>query len=199
MVRENVAWFGALSGNVAVKVTANVPPVPAQTPYGGKAWAVPGTIQAEDFDVGGEGVAFHDVDGTNQGGVHRTGGVDIAGGHDGGTIVGWTKAGEWLEYTVNVATAGNYTLEARVSSWDSSGKFHVEFNGVDKTGSIVMPLGDMKTVTWKTLTKTVNLTAGQQVMKIALDANGTNNFEVANLNYIRLIAPTPAPPPVGNG
>jgi hypothetical protein len=168
-----------------------------QTPYGGTAWAIPGIIQAENFDVGGEGIAYHDVDAPNIGGAYRASGVDIAGGMDGSSIIGWTKAGEWLEYTVNVAAAGNYTLEARVSAWDSSGKFHVEFNGVDKTGTFTMPVVKFGTLTWTNLTRTVALSAGQQVMRIALDANGTGNFEVANLNYIRLIAP--APVPVGNG
>jgi hypothetical protein len=179
-------------------ITVGTTPSPtAQAPYGGSAWQVPGTIQAENFDVGGEGVAYHDVDASNHGGAYRTGGVDLYAGHDGGTIVGATKAGEWLEYTVNVATAGNYTLEARVSSIDSGGKFHVEFNGVNKTGTITMP-AYTGTMTWSTQTRTVSLAAGQQVMRIAFDTNGTTNAtlaEVANVNHIRLVAQTP----VGTG
>jgi DNA-binding beta-propeller fold protein YncE len=189
MVREGVMWFGALSTNVGVTVSAGTT-VPQQTPYGGVAWAIPGTIQAENFDVGGEGVAYHDVDVSNIGGAYRTGGVDLFGGHDGGTIIGATKAGEWLEYTVNVAVAGNYQFEARVSSIDSGGKFHVEFNGVNKSDTITMP-AYTGTMTWTTLTRTVSLTAGQQVMRIALDGNGTKNNEVANLNYIRLTIQAP--------
>jgi hypothetical protein len=194
MVRENVAWFGAFLSNVAVKVSS-APITPAQSPYGGKAWAVPGTIQAEDYDVGGEGVAYHDTTSGNAGAVHRADGVDIAPNMDGGPIVGWTQAGEWLEYTVNVATTGNYTLEARVSAWDSNGTFHVEFNGVNKTGTMTMPVytGTRQTAAaWITKSKTVALTAGKQVMRIALDANGTTNFEVANLNWIRLVAQVPS-------
>jgi hypothetical protein len=193
MVRENVMWFGGYSNNVGVTVSS-APVGSQQVPYGGVAWDIPGTIQAENFDVGGEGIAYHDVDASNIGGAYRTGGVDIAGGMDGSSIVGWTKGGEWLEYTVNVTTAGNYTLEARVSSWDSSGRFHVEFNGVNKTGTITMPVytGTRQTVApWLTLSRTVSLSAGRQVMKIALDSNGTTNFEVTNLNYIRLTAQIP--------
>jgi hypothetical protein len=194
MVREGVMWFGALSTNVGVTVSAGTT-VPQQTPYGGVAWAIPGTIQAENFDVGGEGVAYHDVDVSNIGGAYRTGGVDLFGGHDGGTIIGATKAGEWLEYTVNVAVAGNYQFEARVSSIDSGGKFHVEFNGVNKSDTITMP-AYTGTMTWTTLTRTVSLTAGQQVMRIALDGNGSNNAEVVNLNHVRLTA---AGMPTGTG
>jgi hypothetical protein len=193
MVREGVAWFGGSSANVSVTVSSGTGTPPAQAPYGGAAWAVPGTIQAENFDVGGEGVAYHDTTSTNTGGAYRAGGVDLFAGYDGGTVVGATKAGEWMEYTVNVATAGNYTLEARVSSIDSGGKFHVEFNGVNKTGTITMP-AYTGTLTWTTQVRTVSLLAGQQVMRIALDTNGTTNVtsaEVANLNYIRLIAQAP--------
>jgi hypothetical protein len=47
------------------------------------------------------------------------------------------------------------------------------------------------TVKWRTLTKKVSLKAGKQTMRIALDANGTSNVEVANLNWIRLIVVVP--------
>jgi hypothetical protein len=47
-------------------------------PYGGTPWAIPGTIEAENYDLGGEGVAYHDTDATNNGGVYRTTeGVDL--------------------------------------------------------------------------------------------------------------------------
>ena len=46
--------------------------------YGGKAWPVPGTIEAENFDLGGEGVAYHDTTrATNTGGRYRKDAVDI--------------------------------------------------------------------------------------------------------------------------
>ncbi|PYJ08700.1 MAG: hypothetical protein DME25_00800, partial [Verrucomicrobia bacterium] len=41
------------------------------TPFGGTARSLPGTIQAEDFDDGGEGVAYHDVESANYGGRYR--------------------------------------------------------------------------------------------------------------------------------
>ena len=66
------------------------------TPYGGNAWAIPGTIQAENFDDGGAGVAYADTTPGNQGNVYRTTDVDIAafaGG--GGYYVGWTRANKY--------------------------------------------------------------------------------------------------------
>lgn len=32
------------------------------TPFGGTAWPIPGIVQTENFDEGGEGVGYHDVD-----------------------------------------------------------------------------------------------------------------------------------------
>ena len=49
---------------------------------GGNPWAIAASgttrIQAENFDTGGEGVAYHDTDTANSGGQYRTSeGVDV--------------------------------------------------------------------------------------------------------------------------
>src|SRR5439155_1587484 len=92
------------------------------TPFGGTARALPGTIQAEDFDNGGEGVAYHDVESANYGGAYRTSeGVDIQGTSDtgGGYNVGWMAPGEWLKYSVNFSASGLYTLSGRIATVES--------------------------------------------------------------------------------
>lgn len=150
------------------------------------ALAIPGTIQAEDFDDGIEGVAYHDTDATNNGGAYRNTGVDIQVTQDagGGYDVGWTRAGEWLRYTVNVATAGFYTVEARVASDGVGGTFHLEFDGVDKTGPYAAPNTGGWEV-WTTLGKNgIFLDAGQHVMRLAEDAVGPSG-SIANINWIR--------------
>ena len=173
----------------AVSGTTNTPTATlttGQSAYpSGVAWAIPGTIQAENYDLGGETVAYHDSDVANTGGQYRTGdGVDIEATSDtgGGFNVGWTQANEWLEYTVNVAAAGNYTLTERVASGAGGGSFRIEFNSVDKTGAIATPnTGGWQT--YQTLTQTVNLSAGVQIMRIYFTGNDTN------LNYVALAAP----------
>ena len=156
-----------------------------QSPYHGSPSAIPGKIQAEDFDYGGEGVAYHDIEAANQGGQYRpTEGVDIQACTDtgGGYNVGWVRTGEWMEYTVNVGIAGTYTIEARVASnAASSGIFHIEFNGVDKTGNINVPVtGGWQN--WTTVSATVTLSAGTQIMRFVA---GTNDF---NINYFNISA-----------
>ena len=69
-----------------------VTPTPA-VPGAYKPLAIPGTIQAEDYNLGGEGVAFHDTTAGNDGGVYRNDGVDIESGN-GITDVGWIRNGE---------------------------------------------------------------------------------------------------------
>ena len=163
------------------------PPPTGSTPYTGTPVALPGLVQAENFDNGGEDVAYNDNSAGNAGGRYRLSeNVDIESTADsgGGFNLGWFSAGEWLKYTVNVPAAGTYTLEVRVSSPTSGGTFHVEFDGVNKTGTMTMPnTGGWQS--WTTLSRTVTLSAGTQVMRLVVDANASNgNF--GNVNWIRV-------------
>jgi hypothetical protein len=161
-------------------------PEEGSTPYGGIPRAVPGTIQMEDFDEGGEGVAYHDHSATNSGGQYRSTGVDIERTADtgGGYNLGWAGAGEWLNYTVDIAATGTYTLTARVASPASGGTFHVEFNGVDRTGPIQLPnTGGWQA--WRDVTKAVSLQAGAQTMRVVMDSYASNGA-VGNFNYVKI-------------
>lgn len=78
----------------------------------------PGRIEAEDYDTGGEGIAFHDLTEENIGGMYRPAdAVDIKATKDaeGQYQVGWIKGGEWLEYTF-CAQPGFYDIAFRVTS-----------------------------------------------------------------------------------
>ena len=133
-------------------------------------------------------MAYSDKNPSNDGNQYRTTGVDISVCSEGGFEVGSVFAGEWLEYTVEIASAGSYTIEARVASAGAGGSFHIEFDGVNKTGAISVP----NTGAWssyRTAAKTaVSLSAGRQVMRIAMDSNGQTGA-VGNFNYIRILRP----------
>jgi hypothetical protein len=147
---------------------------------------VPGTIQAEDFDDGGEGVGYHDTTIGNHGGAYRATHVDLEATTDtgGGYNVGWITAGEWLKYTVTVATAGTYTLTVRVASSGAGGNFHIEFAGMDKTGTMSVPnTGGWQA--WVSLQKTVTLAAGTQSMRLVIDGTSANGV-FGNVNYVAL-------------
>lgn len=155
--------------------TSSITVTAVQAPYGGVARAIPGTIQIEDFDTGGEGTAYHDNDAGNSGNQYRTTErVDIEACSEGGHNVGWTNTGEWLEYTVNVAAAGTYDIAVRVASGGSGGIFKILFNNVDKTGTLTVG-GTGGWQSWQTITKTnVTLSAGTQVMQFYFNTGGFN-------------------------
>jgi hypothetical protein len=119
-------------------------------------------------------------------------GVDIEGCGDagGGFNVGWTWAGEWLEYTVEVTTPGTYDLGVRVASGNTGGgTFHVEVDGANVTGAMSVP----DTGAWQsyqTVTRTgVSLTAGLHLLRLSLDTAGPQGG-VANFNYLSVSAGT---------
>jgi O-glycosyl hydrolase/ankyrin repeat protein len=190
----------ALAADFSDSWTVGNAPPPGQTPFKGSPFAISKsgttTIELEDFDNGGEGVAYHDIDAKNNGGAYRPAeGVDVQATTDagGGFNVGYTKAGEWLEYSINVTDAGSYDLSFRVATTGNNAKFHAEIDGADVTGALTVPnTGGFQT--WQTLTKTgVNLTAGAHILRVALDTVGSNS-SVGNFNWLK-IAPTGSPPP----
>jgi regulation of enolase protein 1 (concanavalin A-like superfamily) len=146
------------------------------------------TVQAEDYDLGGEGVAYHDTTSGNAGSVYRPAeGVDLRATADagGGYRTASPKAGEWLEYTVDVAAAGLYDLAFRVATSGTGGRFHVEVDGQDVTGSLAVPnTGGYDT--FATVTKAgVQLAAGRHVLRVALDADATSGW-APGLNWFRV-------------
>jgi hypothetical protein len=144
-------------------------------------------VQLENYDGGGEGVAYHDTTSGNSGGAYRTNNVDIetTGDTGGGFDLKSVKQTEWLKYTVNVAAAGTYTLDLRVASLGAGGTFHLEVNGVNKTGPLVVP-NTSGWQTWTTVSKTgVSLAAGQQVIRVVMDANGASG-SIGNMNWLKV-------------
>jgi hypothetical protein len=129
-------------------------------------------------------VAYYDTTAANSGGLYRSNAVDIKAAADsgGGYLVGWTAAREWLKYTVNVTKAATYSIDVRLASSGAGGTFHLEVDGVDKTGAITVPnTGGWQT--WKTVTKTgVTLAAGTQVIRVVMDSIGASG-SVANFNW----------------
>lgn len=109
------------------------------TPFKTQPIALPGIVQAEDFDNGANGVAFSDTDDKNDGGNYRSTGVDVGSQASNEYFVGWTSAGEWLEYTVKVDEAQYLIWTARVSSAMTSSAIRIYMGNVDITGKIPVP------------------------------------------------------------
>ena len=163
------------------------------TPYSGTPVVVPATIEAENFDKGGEGVAYHDNVAGNAGGQYRTSeGVDIIASTDsagGGYVINNFETGEWLKYTINVPATGNYDLALRTSSNFSTSKFHIEVDGVNVTGSVPVPYtGNWNTFQWVNGKTSLPLSAGNHVLKVVSDA------QYFNLNQLRVTASSGSAP-----
>ena len=152
-------------------------------------FAVPGRIEAELFE-GADPFAppYRDLTSANEGGQYRATPVDLEACLDmgGGYNVGWAKAGEYLTYIANVIEPGLYILEARVASAGPGGKFRVEFNGIDVTGSLNIPnTGGWQT--WRTLTRNgIALRAGQYTVRLVMEADSAKTGFVGNFNYLEL-------------
>ena len=164
-----------------------------QAPFLGAPFVFPTRVQAEAYDAGGEGVAYHDADAANNGGQYRPSeGVDIETCTDagGGYNVGWINPGEYVEYTVSAPASGSYPINVRVASQSAGGTFHLEFNGHDATGNVVVPVtGGWQA--WTTVSTTATLTTGTQVMRFVPTAGQFN------LNYFDIVSAPAAVPPDG--
>jgi carbohydrate binding protein with CBM6 domain len=189
VVLSPTSYISAAPGPVVSDQTIVERPI-VSTPYLGTARALPGTIQAEDFDDGSEGSAYHDATVENSGGDYRTTGVDLQSSSEAGSNVGWIAPGEWLNYSVNVAASGSYLLEARVAAAGQGGTFHIESHGRDITGPLTIPgTGDWQA--WATVSKPVTLQGGPQVFRVVFDASGS--CCVGNLNWLRISSTEPRP------
>ena len=136
--------------------------------YQGGAQIIPGKLQCEYYDQGGEGVAYHDSDSVNSG----SGGLNKADGsylhefriHEAVDIsytkfwdppidntpynfveqekdqlyIGWTEPGEWTKYTIQVETAGIYDLGLMYTA-NQDGLISFSVNDLDLTGPIEVP------------------------------------------------------------
>ena len=119
---------------------------------------LPGTLEAEDFS-NGEGISI------------------ISG--NGGSVLGNTTAGEWLEYAVNITEAGKYSYEATVSSAVEGSSFKmtlIESDGTEKTlGTVTVPnTGSLNTYEVKTGKIRNALKEGKQMLRIDINGGGCN-------------------------
>ena len=146
----------------------------ARVPWYGEATVLPGTVEAEDFDKGGDGFTYHDSDSKNEGtSAYRTDGegVDIV-TCNGGYAIGYTAKGEWLEYSVDVTQSGRYVYEIIASSAvdDSSVMLSMlsDDGQLDFTNEIAIP----NTGSWDTYTSirggTRNLSIGEQRLRLTI-------------------------------
>ena len=143
-----------------------------QRPF--KAHVLPGIVEAEDYDTGCPGDAYHDRDDVNQGRLYRPDqAVDIGERSAGGYTLGWTRAGEWTAYTVVVEKSGTYRVSLHVASGLDSAAMRLESDGTDLTGRIDIP-NTKGFQNWVVVERTIKLEAREQVLKVIIDGDYVN-------------------------
>lgn len=171
---------------------------------------IPGKIFTPNYDKGMNGYAYSDqawenvniTTGTytpwNNGWVYRNNGVDLEATSDptsNGYTVGWFNRGEWLKYTVNVATAGSYTVEFRVANGNTTNGT-IQLQNAEGTEILatatVPPTGGWDK--WTTINATgVFRTTGMQGVKMV---NKSGEFNINSINFIYLNSQLPSIVPV---
>jgi alpha-galactosidase len=156
-----------------------VTPVPRK-PFKGEAFAIPGKIEMEDFDINGVGqgnTTYSENDSkdngaeSNGGKSYREGtGVDIY-KKDIGYVVGHNQTGEWLEYSVKVAATGAYFMNASVASANNTSSFKLSMDGKDITEEISVPQassGEENYDDYNVVTAKVDLTEGEHILRFTV-------------------------------
>ena len=121
-------------------------------------------IEAEDF--------------TAMSGVQLENTIDTNGGQN----VGFIDNGDWMEYTVNIPSAGAYTFSTRIASVPGNGIVQIQSNGTAIGTINLEATGGWQS--WTTFSTTVNLAAGMQTIRLTALNGGWNInwFEIENLN-----------------
>ena len=151
--------------------------LPQSRPYLGAPVVIAGTIEAVQFDMGGQGVGYYNVE-ENPTNSYRPTGMFIANCDDlGGGYCLLAQSGEWAQYTINVLVAGTYTVEARVVG-SGSGTFECDFANSSgyytSTGTMPIPFTAQG---WTNVSMVVNLTSGINVMRLqVLSGDGGFNY-----------------------
>lgn len=157
------------------------------SPYFGTAAMVPGRIEAEHYDKGGQGIAYSDTDANNIGLAFRPNeGVDLEPSSDGGFNIYWITAGEWVEYTFEVAEEGEYNFTPYVASVPGFGSFRLLIDNEEVSNAIrVRNTGGWQF--WKPITiERVYLTAGTHIMRYNFSSAFDPEGWLFSLNYTEI-------------
>jgi len=165
--------------SITTLVGVSAPDTVPQEPYGGEPFALPGKIEMEDFDIGGQGQSYSDEERENRGGAYREEGVDIEALNN-GYAVGYTIAGEWLEYTVNVEETAYYKAAVHYASGLATSGIQLWIDDEALTSEVSLPqTAENAWNVYENVTlDSLKLSAGTHVFKVLI----TGSY--ANLDYI---------------
>lgn len=156
--------------------------LPNSRPFLGTPTVITGTLEAEQFDMGSNGVGYSTANTVPQS-LYRPTLMIITNCDDlgGGYCLDQTHAGEWTQYTIDVLVAQNYTVETRVEG--ANGVFECEF----MDGSFYTNTGPLtvNSTNWTNVSGVVALPRGVYTMRLHFLTNGSYG-EVGRFNYISI-------------
>ncbi len=195
--------------------------------YKGHAWhdsiqTIPGKIQCEFYDEGGQGIAYNDSDAVNNGSgrlnpndgtyyntFRMNEGVDISYTKTNNTdnnpynvvepamkqlYVGWTKPGEWINYTVEIKKAGTYQVTLMYTA-NADGKISLSLDGKDISGNLLVrsTYSFKETVQWRQWhhwnkaenLATIILPEGKHILTLHTVENGNMNYDYLEFTLIK--------------
>ena len=158
-------------------------PVPRE-PFGGKIAEIPGKIEAENFDIPGTGKgnkSYSENDSEDRGETnYREGtGVDIYKKAT-GYVVGYNEEGEWLEYSVNVKEAGDYTMFASVATSNSTSGFSLSLDGETLVENVA--LSGTSFDDFVKVKANVKLPAGEHILRMTVTGSW---FDIDYFNFAK--------------
>ena len=161
----------------------NVEPVEPepQTPFKGVI-EIPGKVEAENFDVPGKGsgnnsyLVSGSCDDTWNTEYRKDASVKI-GEKNGGLVLGCNPTGNYFQYTINVAEAGTYKINATVAA---DGEGALLFKVGDKAVSDSLKYTGTSWTTFEQVSGTVTLDKGEQIltMEVAKGYIDIDYFEI---------------------
>ncbi len=172
--------------NTTGLATGDVTPVEPepQTPFKGTAFDLSSKIEAEDFDVPGKGKGNNsysvsgDCDDTWNT-TYREGTSVKIGEKNGGLVLGCNPTGNYFQYTINVAKAGDYIVTANVAA---SGTGSILFKVGDKVVSDTLEFTGDSWTSFDQVKGNIKLDAGEQILTLEISKGyiDVDWFQIAN-------------------
>lgn len=146
------------------------------------------TIQAEDFDRGGEGVAYHDATAGNSGNSGRDTDVDLFANPGGGFRVDGADAGEFLNYSIFAEANGFFDIDVAAGAAASGGTFHIELDGapVGTLQSLPVPVTGSNSTFAAVTASHVFVSQGPHILRLAIDSRGASQTSAGGFDSLTI-------------
>jgi len=141
----------------SVTITVNATSSGGGSTTGGGTTTTSSRIEAENYSA--------------MSGVQTENTQDAGGGKD----VGWIDNGDWMDYSVNVASAGTYAVNLRLAGPFTGGQLQIKSSSGTVLATVSVPYtGGFQT--WQSVSANISLAAGTQTIRVQSTSNAGFNF-----------------------